>query len=163
MRRLAASLVAGALLASPALAQDWGSYFNMGTFAAGGGSDANGWLHFECAGPDSGFSTAGRPHISVRVRDGVELDKKTLAAGVWFWVGDGASYDVPVQLEQGSSTVLVYDYSAQSVPGVLDFIAALRRGERFGLVVGAENVASITLEGSHAALEYVEGCIANAQ
>jgi hypothetical protein len=159
--RLAIAL-ASLLGAAPAAAQDWNTYFNMATFGAGGGSDANGWLNFECAGPDSGFSTAGRPHIALRVKDGVTLDKKSLEDGPTFWVGDDQSFLLPMQLQERSTTSLNYQYDEASVPQVLEFLAALRRGVRFSAMLGDENIAAITLEGSSAALQFVEGCIADA-
>ena len=162
MKRLPASLVAVALLVSPVPAQDWGSDFNMGTFAAGGGSDANGWLHFECADPDSGLGTAGRPHMSLRIKDGATLDKKSVA-DLSFWVGDDKSFLLPMQFERGSTDLLVYRYSPETAAEVLYLIEALREGERFAANLGNDNVAAITLDGSHAALEFVEGCIADAQ
>ena len=163
MKKLAALGLSVLPLASPAVAQDWDSYFNMGTFAAGGGSDANGWLSLECADPDSGFSSAGRPFLSVTVMSGISLNKKSLADGLAFWVDDGQSYVLPMSLEEGSSTILHYDHSDDSVGEVLDLIEALRKGGNVGLEMGAEFVMRVTLEGSFQALEYVEACIRDAQ
>lgn len=163
MKKLAALSLCVLSFASPAVAQDWDSFFNMGTFTAGGGSDANGWLSLECADPDSGFSSAGRPFLSVTVMSGISLNKKSLADGLAFWVDDGQSYLLPMSLEDGSSTILHYDYSDDSVDEVLHLVEALRKGDRVGLEVGTEFVMKVTLEGSFQALEYVEGCIRDAQ
>lgn len=163
MKKLAALVLCILPLASPAVAQDWDSFFNMGTFTAGGGSDANGWLSLECADPDSGFDTAGRLFLSVTVMSGISLNKKSLADGGTFWVDDGKSYVLPLSLENGSSTILHYDYSDDTVGQVLDLVETLRKGGSVGLEVGTEFVMRVTLEGSFQALEYVEGCIRDAQ
>jgi hypothetical protein len=161
MKALPFLCLAGLLLAGSAAAQEWQTYFNMATFGAGGGSDEGGWLNFECAGDDSGFSTAGEPYIALEVKAGVTLSKKSLGAGPTFWVGDDQSFALPMRLEAGSTTTLAYQYSAATVPEVLHFIAALRGGTSFSATLGNENIASIPLDGSNAALEFIEGCVAD--
>lgn len=154
-------------LAWPASAQDWGTGFNMGTHLAGGGSDANGWLSFECAdkGSDSGFATEGQPFLSLRPMAGVVLSKKSIPHdGIAFWVGDDMSFLLPMSLEPGGKT-LSYDYSEESVQEVRYLVDALRQGKFVTAYAGGledTRLVSITLEGSYGALEFIEGCIADA-
>ena len=152
--------IALALIASPALAQDWGTDFNMGTFAAGGGSAANGYLNLECADKSSGFESAGQPFIALTVMDGVELDKKSLPGEITFWVGDDQSYLLPMSIEAGSTTRLVYDYSADTVEQARWLVEALREGSSVTAKADETILATIELEGSDDALELVEECIA---
>jgi hypothetical protein len=148
-----------ALLSAPVSAQEWGTDFNMGTFAGGGGTDASGSLSFECADPSSGFDTAGQPFIELKPMAGVVLNKKSVPSeGVTFWVEDEQSYLLPMSLEPGGQS-LSYDYSADSVQSVRDLVAALRSGSRVAAYAGKTQLVMMTLDGSSKALEFVESCI----
>lgn len=158
--RVFAGIVALAMIASPALAQDWGTDFNMGTFAAGGGSPDNGYLNLECAGEGSGFDFAGQPFIALTVIDGEQLDKKSLPDEITFWVDDEQSYLLPMSIEEGSTTRLVYDYSADTVEQARGLVEAMRQGSIVTAKADENVIASLDLEGSNDTLELVEDCIA---
>ena len=160
MKRLAFGLVAGILLSGPAVAEKWSTYYNMATFGAGGGSDADGWFNFECAGSDSGFSTAGQPHFTLRIGEGFSRKKLVPEKTITFFVDDGLSYVLPMSPEVQSTVNLVYDHSAETLEEMQYFIAALRRGDRATAWSGSRQLASVALDGSFAALEFVEACIA---
>ena len=149
-----------ALIASPALAQDWGTDFNMGTFAAGGGSAANGYLNLECADKSSGFDSAGQPFIALTVIDGEQLDKKSLPGEITFSIDDDQSYLLSMSIEDGSTTRLVYDYSDDTVEQARGLVEALRKGSIVTAKADETILASLDLEGSDDALELVEDCIA---
>ena len=152
--------VIGILLVSPAWADKWDTYYNMATFGAGGGADAGGWFNFECADEESGFSTAGQPYFTLRIGEEFNRKKLTPDKTITFWVDDGLSYVLPMRWEAQSTVSLVYDYSAETLEEMQDFIAALRRGDRATAWSGEQQLASVALDGSYAALEFVEGCIA---
>jgi hypothetical protein len=156
-----AAMLASMLAVAPASAQEWSAYFNMATFGAGGGSDAGGGLNFECGDKDSGAHNPGRPYMTLRLAEGTELNKKSALEDIVFWVGDGMSFTLPLVLERGSADTLAYVYSPETVPEVLEFISALREGQTFTALQGERRLASVDLEGSAAALQYVEGCIAD--
>ena len=152
-----------ALLILPTQAQDWGTDFNMGTFAAGGGSAANGYLNLECPDESSGFDTAGQPFVTLTPMDGVVLNKKSVPEeGIAFWVDDDQSYLLPMSLEPSGNS-LDYDYSVESAQSVRDMVEAMRKGDTVTAYAGGLDgirLVMITLDGSAAALEFVEGCIA---
>lgn len=161
MKRVILALAAsGILFSGPVWADIWGTYYNMATFGAGGGADAGGWFNFECAGADSGFETAGQPYFSVRIGEEFIQEQLTLEETTAFWVDDGQSYALPMRLEAGSADNLSYEHSAQTLEEMRDFIAALRRGDRATVWSGQQQLASVALDGSYAALEYVEACVA---
>src|SRR5690606_28299583 len=89
MKRLVFGFWAGFLLIGPAWADEWSTYYNMATFGAGGGADDGGWMNFECAGSDSGFSTAGQPYFNLRIGQGFSRKKLTLEETITFFVDDG--------------------------------------------------------------------------
>lgn len=164
MQRLFLALAAsGILLASPVRADKadaWDTYFNMATFGAGGGTDAGGWFNFECADEDSGFSSAGQAHFTLRMGEEFAGEKPTPEKAITFFVDDGLSFVLPMSMQAESSVDLYYDYSAETLEEMLDFIAALRRGSRVTVWSGQQQLASVGLDGSSAALEYVEACVA---
>jgi hypothetical protein len=132
----------------------------MATFGAGGGSDADGWFNFECAGSDSGFDSAGQPFFSLRIGERFENKKAPLEPMIDIWVDDGQSYLVPMSLEAQSTKSLSYDRNPEFFAEVQDLIAALRRGDRATAWSGERQLASVALDGSFAALEYVAACVA---
>jgi hypothetical protein len=159
MMRAWLGAMAMAVLALPASAQEWTTGFNMGTFLAGGGSDATGYLNFECADESSGFSTAGQPFITLTPMAGVVLNKKFVPKdGITFWVEDEFSYLLPMSLEAGGQS-LNYDYSAESVQSVRDLVAQLRKGSGVTAYAGDTRLVMIPLQGSAKALEFIDGCI----
>lgn len=160
MRRWAAAAILS-LLVLPAAAQEWTTDFNMGTFLAGGGSEAQGFLSFECPDPSSGFDTAGQPFVTLTPKAGVVLNKKSVPPeGITFWVGDEQSFLLPMSIEPGNAS-LSYDYSADSVQSVRDLVTALRSGSGVAAYAGETMLVMIGLDGSSKALEYIDGCIAS--
>jgi hypothetical protein len=153
-------LSAAVLLIGPAWAGNWSNYYNMATFVAGGGADEGGWFNFECADEESGFSMAGQPFFDVTIGENFYQKKAALEPTIIFAVDDGQSYLLPMRLEQNSTTHLHYDRNPETFPEMQDFIAALRRGNRVTAWSGEQQLASVTLDGSFAALEFVEACVA---
>lgn len=160
MKRLVFGFWAGFLLIGPAWADEWSTYYNMATFGAGGGADDGGWMNFECAGSDSGFSTAGQPYFTLRIGQGFSRKKLTLEETITFFVDDGQSYVLPMSLELQSTDNLAYDHSPELLGEMQDFIAALRRGDWVTAWSGQRQLARVALDGSFAALEFVAACIA---
>jgi len=160
MRLAGLGLLASILLIGPAWADNWSSYYNMATFGAGGGADEGGWFNLECADEESGFSMAGEPFFDVIIGEKFHQKKAALEPMITFVVDDGRSYLLPMNLEQNSTTHLHYDRNPETFPEMQDFIAALRRGNQVTAWSGAQQLASVTLDGSFAALEFVEACVA---
>ncbi len=161
MKRPAVILISTLSLLASVEAQDWNGYFSMATFGAGGGSDENGWLNFECADPSSGFSTAGRAYMQMRLMEGVQLSKNSLPADVAFWVGDSQSYLFPMVLTPDTTNGLSYAYSAETTQEMLDFIAALREGNSVTAFLDDVRLIRIELQNSSSALSAIEGCVAD--
>lgn len=160
MRLTGFGLLASILLIDPAWAGSWSNYYNMATFVAGGGTDEGGWFNFECADEESGFSMAGQPFFDVMIGEKFHQEKAALKPTVAFFVDDGQSYLLPMNLERDSTTHLHYDRNPETFPEMQDFIAALRRGNQVTAWSGEQQLVSIALNGSFAALQFVEACVA---
>ena len=157
-----AAFLAIAFSTSSATAQEWTTDFNMGSFLAGGGNEASGYLSFECSDDGTAYSPPGQPYITLTPMAGVVLNKKTLPSdGIAFWVGDDQSFLLPMSVDPGGKS-LSYDYSAESLQEVRWLVEALRKGNTVTAFAGAPEdlrLIRFTLDGSHDALEYIDGCI----
>ena len=158
--RIVLGFVLGLLLIGPAVAETWGTYYNMDTFGAGGGTDEEGWFNFECASADSGFSFSEQPFFAMGIGETFLKQEATLEPQITIFVDDDQSYVVPMRFELNSTTTLVNDRDPKTFPNVLDLIEALRRGERATAWSGQQQLASVALDGSFAALDGVAACVA---
>jgi len=159
LRRSVLALSCALLPLSPALSAQvqpdpiWGGYFNMGVFAAGGGSEADGHLSLECSGEsldDAGafflqLTTASR--IEAFVDAPPELD----------FTIDGTTLTLPVTAENGKE--FFYRSDPEDDAATLALIGALRRGLELVVSAPEVNIAWISLRGSSRALVYVEQCV----
>lgn len=140
----------------PASAQQapiWGGYYNMGTFAAGGGSETDGHISLECAGDH--LDNAGALLLQLTPAAGIEPFAD--APPQLDFLIDGQQMALPVTAEDGA----VFFY--RSGPGdrrTLTLIDALRRGHMLIVSAPELDIAEISLGGSFEALTYVAACVA---
>lgn len=156
--KLFAPILALALLAPlSAYAQPapiWGGHYNMGVFAAGGGSETDGHISLECAGDE--LADAGA--FFLQLEPAASIEAFVDAPPQLDFLIDGEIFTVPVTAENGA----VFFY--RSEPGddslTLKLIEKLRRGR--ALIVSAPelDIARISLRGSSEALIYVQQCVA---
>jgi len=132
----------------------WGGYFNMGSFAAGGGSHVRGSIRLECAGPN--LADAGA--FFLQLTPAASIEPFVDAPPQLDFIVGGELMTVPVTAENGA----VFFYRAEPADDVvaLALIAALRRGSRLIVVAPELDIADIPLKGSSQALAYVEECVA---
>ncbi|RDE08170.1 hypothetical protein [Pelagibacterium lacus] len=157
MKSLLALLVLGAVLPVPALAQPapvWGGHYNMGSFAAGGGSAQIGHVSLSCAG-DS-LDDAGAVFLQLEPAAGIEpfVD----APPELDFVIDGAVFTLPVTAEEGR--IFFYRTEPGDSAMAAALIDALRRGQTLSVSAPELTIAEIPLRGSFAALTYVAQCVA---
>ena len=152
-----APLLALALLAPlPAYAQSspiWGGHYNMGVFAAGGGSEADGHVSLECSGDD--LADAGA--FFLQLEPAAAIEPFADAPPQLDFLVDGEIFTLPVTAENGA--LLFY----RSEPGndtlTLPLIKALRRGQTLIVSAPELDIARISLRGSSEALIYVQQCV----
>lgn len=157
MKSLPALLVLGAVLPVPALAQPapvWGGHYNMGSFAAGGGSAEMGHLSLSCAG-DS-LDDAGAVFLQLEPAAGIEPFVN--APPELDFVIDGEVFTLPVTAEEGR--IFYYRAAADDDGLASALIDALRRGQALSVAAPELTIAEIPLRGSFAALTYVAQCVA---
>lgn len=153
-----APLLALALLAPlPAYAQPspiWGGHYNMGVFAAGGGSEADGHVSLECSGDD--LADAGA--FFLQLEQAAAIEPFADAPPQLDFLVDGEIFTLPVTAENGA----LFFY--RSEPGedtlTLSLIKALRRGQTLTVSAPELDIARISLRGSSEALIYVQQCVA---
>ena len=148
----------GLALASPAMAAPWGTDYNMGQFAAGGGSETEGQLTMQCGDPDAGIADYGELNMQLTVASGSKFDGQSPSDYVQFVVGD-TSVDIPMELEPGSSTVLDYVHEAEGAARTQDLVTALRGGKSVTVSYQGVEFATIDLTGAKDALEAIDACI----
>ena len=157
MKPLASLLALAVLAPLSAHAQPapiWGGHYNMGVFAAGGGSEADGHISLECSGDE--LADAGAFFLQLQPASSIEpfVD----APPQLDFIIDGEIFAVPVTAENGA----VFFY--RSEPGddalTLELIDALRRGRTLIVSAPELDIAEISLRGSSEALTYVRQCVA---
>lgn len=148
------ALCALAPLSAHAQAPVWGGHYNMGVFAAGGGSEADGHISLSCSGDE--LADAGAFFLQLTPADRIEPFVNA-PPQLDFFI-DGEIFTVPVTAENGA--VFFYSSEPDDDALTLDLIDALRRG--LTLIVSAPelDIAEISLRGSFEALTYVERCVA---
>lgn len=141
----------------PASAQQapiWGGYYNMGTFAAGGGSEEDGHISLECAGEH--LDDAG--NFLLQLTPASEMDPFIDAPPQLDFSIDGKQITLPVTAEDGA--VFFYRSGPDDNRQTLAMIGALQRGNTLIVSAPELDIAEISLRGSFEALTYVEACVA---
>jgi hypothetical protein len=159
MRALVAALLASLLVVAPAAAEPWGTDFNMGTFVAYGGSDAEGRISLECGSLDSGQSWAGQMSVTVTPAAESLPDGGLKTKALFFITGAGQpSITLPVKRE-GDNFVASADDIDIELAGALVALLATANGVRVTTATTPmHDVADLSLEGSSAALSGFEDC-----
>ncbi|GLQ54462.1 hypothetical protein [Devosia nitrariae] len=132
----------------------WGGYYNMGTFAAGGGSEAGGSISLECAGPD--LADAGA--FLLELTPAARIEPFADAPPQLDFSIDGKIMTVPVTAENGA--VFFYRSEPEGDVLALELIAGLRRGNRLVVSAPELDIVDIPLRGSSQALLHVAECVA---
>ena len=153
-----APLLALALLA-PLSAQAqpapiWGGHYNMGVFAAGGGSETDGHISLECSGDE--LADAGA--FFMQLEPAASIEPFADAPPQLDFLIDGEIFMVPVTAENGA--VFFYRSEAGDDSLTLRLIDALRRGHTLIVSAPELDIAEISLRGSSKALTYVQQCVA---
>ncbi|UJW84298.1 DUF1176 domain-containing protein [Devosia sp. SL43] len=151
-------MLAGLTLAVPALAAPWGTDYNMGTFAAGGGSEQEGWLSLECGDPQGGLSNFGELYLLFTPAAGASFNKKQPLTYLTFTIG-AETFDLPIELEPGSSDTFAYMREAEGSILTQGLVSAMRNGESVQISLDGQQLGDISLEGSDEALEAIDECI----
>jgi hypothetical protein len=145
-------------LASPTVAQEpppiWGGHFNLGTFAAGGGSAANGHLSLSCTG--EGLADAGA--FFLQLDPAADIEPFANVPPELEFIVDDEVFTLPVTDYSGR----LFFYSAGPDDDALatPLIKALSGGQHLIVSAPELDIADITLTGSSEALVYVAQCVA---
>jgi hypothetical protein len=158
MIRLARIMVAGLLIASPAMAAPWVAGYQMATFTAGAGSDEEGWLSLECGDPDAGTNEYGELYLLFTPGAGISFNKKQQLTYLTFTIGSD-TFDLPIELEAGSSNTLSYVREAEGSILTQGLVSSMRNGERVQISLDGQQLGDLSLEGSGEALEAIDECI----
>jgi hypothetical protein len=158
MNRLTIAALACFALAGPVTAAPWGTDYNMGTFAAGGGSDEDGWLSLECGDPEGGLDNYGELYLLFTPAKDASFNKKQPLTYLTFTIGSD-SFDLPIELEAGSSNTFAYVREAEGATLTQGLVLAMRNGDRVQISLDGAQLGDISLEGSNAALEAIDECI----
>jgi hypothetical protein len=147
-------VLASLLTIAQATAAPWGTDYHMGTFGAGGGSDAEGRLTLECGDPDAGIDFYGQLYLTFTPAAGASFDKKRPLTYMTFAVG-AKTIDLPIETAGSGTFAYVHEGAALTQ----SLVSALRGGNRVRVMLGDDQLGDISLEGSSAALEAIESCI----
>lgn len=132
----------------------WGGHYNMGVFAAGGGSEVDGHISLEC----SGDALADAGAFFMQLEPAASIEAFVDAPPQLDFLVDGEIFAVPVTAENGA----VFFY--RSEPGddalTLALIEKLRRGHTLIVSAPELDIARISLRGSSRALVHVQQCVA---
>lgn len=155
-------VLAGLMLASPAMAAPWVAGYQMGTFTAGAGSDEEGWLSLECGDPEQavegGTMSYGELFLDFTPASGVSFNKKQTLTYLTFVVG-AKTIDLPIELEAGSSDTFSYVREAEGAALTQSLVSAMRGGDRVQVMLDGVQLGDISLEGSSEALDAIDACI----
>ncbi|KRA55415.1 hypothetical protein [Devosia sp. Root635] len=133
----------------------WGGHYNMGVFAAGGGSEADGHVSLECSGDE--LADAGA--FFLQLEPAASIEPFVDAPPHLDFLIDGDIFTVPVTAENGA--VFFYRSEPEDDTVTLPLIAALRGGRTLVVSAPELDIAEIALRGSGEALTYVEQCVAD--
>lgn len=158
MKHLTMTALTCLMLIAPVAAEPWGTDYNMGTFAAGGGSDEEGWLSLECGDPEGGLTNYGELYLLFTPATDATFNKKQQLTYLTFTVGSD-TFDLPIELEPGSSNTFAYVREAEGAVLTQGLVSAMRGGDRVQISLDGVQLGDISLEGSGAALEAIDQCI----
>lgn len=143
-------------LAVPVMAAPWGTGYTMGTYGAGGGSEAEGRLTLECGDPDAGIDFYGELYLTFTPAEGASVNKKQPLTYMTFVI-DAKTIDLPI--ERAGSGTFAYVHEAEGAALTQSLVSAMRRGDRVRVMLDDDQLGDISLEGSSAALEAIDSCI----
>lgn len=155
MKQTAMILLASLALAAPALAQDWGSDYNMGSIGVLGGNSASGTISIDCA--DAGNGVVEKGALSIFLKPGAASMIGATSPGALDFDVDGTTVSLPVADDAGDG--FIYEKTTESLIDVTALIDMLKGGKQLTVTAGAEQIASIGLDGAAAALDGVEACL----
>lgn len=140
------------LLASPAIAQDWGSDYNMGSIGVLGGTAASGTIAIDCA--EAGNAIVPQGSLSVFVNP---VPNATATAGDFdFAIGQAA---VTLPFADNGGDGFVHEKTADSLDQLSALIDALATGDEVVISQAGSEIARIGLSGAGAALDGIEVCL----
>lgn len=143
------------MLASPAMAQDWGSDYNMGSIGVLGGNSASGTISIDCAEAGNGVVEKGALSIFLRPGAAVMIDDKS--PGELTFDVDGTAVDLPVSDNKGDG--FVYEKTAATLIDATALLDLLKGGKELVVTAKADEIARIGLDGAAEALDGVEACL----
>lgn len=152
MNRIAITILTSLALAAPAVAQDWGSDYNMGSIGVLGGSEATGTFSLDCAEAGNGVVRQGSLSVFLNPAAGT-----VAAAGDFVLDIDGEAITLPFADNQGDG--FVHDKSASSLPALTALVDGLETGTVLVVTQGDTVVARIGLVGAAAALDGIDVCL----
>lgn len=141
---------------TPALAQDWGSGYNMGSIGVMGGAEASGTISLDCAAEGNSYVEKGAFSIFLKPKpDSALADGKspgTLAFDV-----DGTPISLPVTDNLGDG--FVYEKTEATAPDAAELVKLLAAGKKLTVLSGDATVAEIALKGAAPALDGLDACL----
>lgn len=153
MKTSAFAILVGLLAASPALAQDWGQDYNMGSIGVMGGSEADGIVVIDCAEAGNGVVEQGALSLFITPMAGV-----TAKAGDFDFIIGGDTITLPFKDNQGDG--FFHDKTPESLDAVTALVDGLETGTALVVTQADAEVARIPLDGAAAALDGVDVCLA---
>lgn len=155
MKHTAILILAGALLTSPAAAQNWGSDYNMGSIGVLGGTEADGTISIDCAEAGNAVVPQGALSIFLNPAQDVEIDSASV--GDLVFAVDGTEVTLPVADNGGDG--FVFDKTSASLPQAQQLLDLLETGDELVVTAGGTELARIGLQGAGEALDGVEVCL----
>lgn len=152
MTKFVILVLTGLLMASPAIAQDWGSDYNMGSLGVSGGDAASGTIVIDCAEAGNGVVPQGSLSVFVNPAAGVTA----IAGDFAFQIGSTA---ITLPFVDNGGDGFVHDKTADSLDQLTALIDALETGTDVVVTQGGSEIAHIGLDGAGAALDGVEACL----
>jgi hypothetical protein len=153
--RVAMAILASLALAAPALAQDWGGDYNMGSIGVTGGNSASGTIMLDCAEGGNGVVPQGALSIFFKAR----ADSRIGAAspGNLRFSVDGTDVSLPVSDDKGDG--FVYEKTPETLVEATQLVDLLKAGKQLSVSADGAEIAQIDLKGAAAALVGVEACL----
>jgi hypothetical protein len=156
MKYSAIVILAGAMLATPAFAQDWGQDYNQGIIGVLGGTEAGGTISLNCA--DAGNGVVKQGELSIFLNPGTSSAIGDASPGELSFDVDGTVVVLPVTDNQGDG--FVYDKTPETLDQATDLVDLLETGKVLVVSAAGEDIATIDLAGAGEALDGVDVCLA---
>lgn len=155
MMRTVTTIIVSLMLAAPALAQDWGSGYNMGSIGVTGGNSANGTIMLDCAEGGNGVVPQGALSIFLKARSNSTVG--TASPGKLRFSVDGTDLLLPVAEDAGDG--FVYEKTPETLAEATRLIELLKAGKQLSVSADGTEIARIDLKGAAAALDGIEACL----